>query len=1077
MPGHGRRDRALGLIFLVPFLVNWIMVPSTNLCAQTIDWRMPAKWKQDAELTDLFFIDRQTGWIVGDRGLVLRTDDGGKTWQSVKLVSDFHDPDALPIHCRLETVVFASATHGWIAGGYSNPRSTTSIGVLFSTADGGRSWKRIQGTVLPRIKQLEFASPLDGIAVGDGNAQKPSGVFQTRDGGKSWSTVTEGAIESWQIASRHGNVITLANENGKLARYTNQQLTPALIGDAEPAVIREMKMLDERFGFAVGDRGSFLQTRNGGLSWHPVQENAGLPAGLVDYQTMAIHGNRMWIAGDPGSWVYTRKIGEPAWQRFATPTREPLSCIRFVDDSFGWAVGCCGDVIHTEDGGRTWSLQRRGTRGVALLQIAERADEFIPELFSRYCSDEDYIGGALLLETDTTQLEGVSLDALRQALSRVGGSFTRQRQFANNSDPRITSTRIQEYLVRQIRLLRPRVIAIPSGRVMSEPLSVRTLILNAVRQAADPDQYRSHIDEFGMQTWQVGKVVVLDRGDVASLKVSNAHYMMDFGALLGDHVMPSRMLLNQPPIENRPLSLTTVFTSPYAAGSNTSLFGAIENTDAAVPVRQGRRQTSGNMAQMRQLASKQKTMDRLLEWSANLTNPGAWSSSLSELTMQLDDATAGIWLFNLANQCEISGNAELAAETHLYLTNQYRKHPLSVASFRWLYNYYSSSEQAWLSVQQTEIDLASSIDTYVPEGGIQSRPVKRMVNGVEIISWEVEDPQAENQPANFDELTTEQRKQIYRRRFQQARSTAQSFSLVDPTALDVDRYWLARIGLNQKIDPLLSVEPQLKRLIAQNQSAVGDAALTELGIISRRDPREPVRDEVICHSGEPRPWLDGKLDDDLWKDATGNQSIIPMMPVETTQTGLDQVLISADQEFLYLAVRCRQSPDVPYEPRHANRKRDADLTSDDRVEIAIDIDRDYQTYFLFSVDSSGKVADSFGNNLAWNPTWYVATRLEESYWVAEIAIPLSEISQQGDFWAICASRHIRNRMVASSRRPRSLDRSDAEPALTGFNSLHRVVSLRQASLHALPLQAFRLIRMPWAGDGPTSATTKLPSDE
>ena len=35
----------------------------------------------DAELTDVFFLDPDQGWAVGDRGVILHTEDGGRHWQ------------------------------------------------------------------------------------------------------------------------------------------------------------------------------------------------------------------------------------------------------------------------------------------------------------------------------------------------------------------------------------------------------------------------------------------------------------------------------------------------------------------------------------------------------------------------------------------------------------------------------------------------------------------------------------------------------------------------------------------------------------------------------------------------------------------------------------------------------------------------------------------------------------------------------------------------------------------------------------------------------------------------------------
>ena len=38
--------------------------------------------QNDASLTDIVFVDRTTGWAVGDRGIIWHTNDGGNIWRA-----------------------------------------------------------------------------------------------------------------------------------------------------------------------------------------------------------------------------------------------------------------------------------------------------------------------------------------------------------------------------------------------------------------------------------------------------------------------------------------------------------------------------------------------------------------------------------------------------------------------------------------------------------------------------------------------------------------------------------------------------------------------------------------------------------------------------------------------------------------------------------------------------------------------------------------------------------------------------------------------------------------------------------
>jgi photosystem II stability/assembly factor-like uncharacterized protein len=1065
----------------------WLAEP---LAAQTIDWSKPAGWQQDAEPADLFFIDRDHGWIVGDRGLVLRTQDGGQSWQPVTLRVDQAEPQAPPIDCRLESVFFVSPTHGWIAGGYVNPCATTSTGVLFATVDGGNTWKPLPGVALPRIRKVKFTTPLEGLAVGDGNALKPTGIFYTRDGGRSWSTRTGGPVQSWRAADHREGTTVLVSVHDSLARSANGELAGSLINHAgqthsPPWRIRQFRLQDARFGYACGDDGLLLHTRNGGYSWDPLV----IPdAAAADFRSLEIRGDRIWIVGDPGTCIWIGSVGSSAWQKVPTPLQTPLSRLFFVDETYGWAVGICGDVIHTQDGGQTWSLQRRGTGGIALLQVACDPGDFVPELFSRYCSEENYIGGALLLELLAVATGEADkgkpaiapwsmtpgTDHVRQALSRCGGAFVIDRSVPRPAgQPGSDSRHPVNVLARQIRSLRPRVIALPSGggRDLND---LRGYELQAIRVAADTSQPAVS----GQDHWQVGKVVMMDRGDVASLKISPAHYLMERGALLTDHAAVSRLLLGQSVTESFSVSLTTIFTRPWATGPSHRLFGGIENVDTGIPLRKGRERTAGNLAQMRQLASKQKALDRLLDGLPN-TSPRMWSHGLADLTMRLDAAAAGVWLFELASHCHARGETGLAAETHLYLTSQYRRHPLATASFRWLYNYYVSAEQAHVLAREARLGEAEAVASEIPDIALPTRPVTRQVNGIDVITWEVNDPRNQTGEIRLTAGAEPASAPVVRRRLQQARALSRSFALIDPAALDTGRYELSRIGLNRRLDPLISVNDQLKRLATSPDPALAGRALQELNIANRRpptgSPTGTVPLEIVCLTATRRPWLDGQLDDPVWAAAIRTNSLLPLsIASRDSQTShTDQILMACDEQFLYLAVRCLQQSGLPYEIDDQPRDRDSPLTASDRVEIAIDIDRDYQTCFLLCVNASGRLAESLGDNVAWDPQWFVASRLDDEYWIAEIAIPLDEISRHGDYWSVAASRHIRRQLVSTTWQ------SPEAAALTipaNQPSLHAAALQQQSGLQALPLPAFRLVRMPWSDDKSTT-TRDLPDEQ
>ncbi len=121
------------------------------------------------------FLDTRRGFVAGDAGTLMGTEDGGLTWRKIPL----------PTRENLTSIHFIGQ-HGWLAGW---------AGVIVHTADGGRSWERQPSGVLHGLESIYFVDASHGWVVGWAGT-----ILRTTDGGRTWerarSTNTLWSLES-----------------------------------------------------------------------------------------------------------------------------------------------------------------------------------------------------------------------------------------------------------------------------------------------------------------------------------------------------------------------------------------------------------------------------------------------------------------------------------------------------------------------------------------------------------------------------------------------------------------------------------------------------------------------------------------------------------------------------------------------------------------------------------------------------------------------------------------------------------------------------------------------------------------
>jgi len=130
--------------------------------------------------------------IVIANGIVgmMISEDGGRSFQRMKMPADANYPDAVVLHPREPDLLFMSAGVGWPVHWYELGRAR---GKIFRSRDAGKSWQRLLGG-LPNGQRALF-SALTIEARNDGYslhaADTDGQVFESLDGGESWTIIAD----------------------------------------------------------------------------------------------------------------------------------------------------------------------------------------------------------------------------------------------------------------------------------------------------------------------------------------------------------------------------------------------------------------------------------------------------------------------------------------------------------------------------------------------------------------------------------------------------------------------------------------------------------------------------------------------------------------------------------------------------------------------------------------------------------------------------------------------------------------------------------------------------------------------
>lgn len=985
---------------------------------------------QDARLSSVSFVDAQNGWAVGDRGAIWHTADGGAHWQL----------QASGVTCALSSVQFLDAKNGWAAGGYTQPYTHATTGVLLRTKDGGRSWKEIPKLLLPAITRLQFFDQAKGWAITQPSALFPAGVCNTEDGGRTWTALPAAEGKAWLGGSFLGAELgVLVGSQGSIATVRGK--TAELIKNADFGLrsLHRVVLSSQNAGWLVGDGGLVLRSEDGGASWQtPASDPPAALRDSCDLHALAVRGAHIWAAGSPGSRVLHSSDGGKSWATHSTGQTLPLYDLQFVDDLRGWAVGELGTILATSDGGQTWTRQRSGGTRAALFGIFSRPSDIPLELLARLSADEGYLAAIEVLnrqDLETPSPESAfALRRSHEAVAQAGGSATATAwrfparpaalqlaqddvvELWNRTSDGQGLDRLDAYLVSRIRMWRPDVVfTSPPASKSAESTAalVNQIVLRAVERAADPTRYTEQIGELGLAPWKARKIFAcLKPGETGTSNLDTTQFSAHHGGAIADLASGARGLVSAsyaPPATTLGFRLL-VDHIPQELGKR-DFFSGITLQPGGEARRLLGESPQQNLDALRRSAQARRNLQAILTKSESKNGAdGRYLAEVGDATRNLEVNHAADVLYQLGQRYYRQGRWELAAESFDLLVQRYPKHALCGPALVWLVQYYASSEAAWrmqarqqLTIERVAASGKEQDDQPAPvqpAGGAAGPAQVRHAGGVVI------DRKHGNDRA--------ERAAGYARQLEETNAGL----FAEPSV----RFALAVSHRNQGL-PRQSERFFLAMRRARQHDAWWACAQGEQWLAQPQT--EPPKAIWRCQAITAKPRLDGRLDDAIWRTA---EKIELRSPQHDDADWPAVAMLSYDAEFLYLAVSCARAPGYSYgeaETPPAARPRDADLAASDRVELYLDLDRDFATYYRLAIDHRGWTNDACWQDASWNPHWFVAAAGDSRAWTAEMAIPLAELTDKTPtsrhVWAVGAQRIVPGRGCQAWTTPSSVD--------------------------------------------------------
>ena len=307
---------------------------------------------------------------VGERGVILLSDDAGKTWRQAKV----------PTSVTLTAVQFPTPTSGWAVGHY---------GVVLHSVDAGATWTRqLDGVQAARIAlrdaqaasgqdaatartladaqrlvqdgpdkpllALHFTDKDNGIVVGAYNL-----AFRTIDGGRTWTSLM-GRLDNPRgnhlyAVQAAGDGVYIAGEQGLVLRSVDGGQTFERVDTGYKGSFFALAVPRDKELVVAGLRGNAFRSVDNGATWRKLD----VPA-PVSILTAGTRPDGSVVLGNQAGQLLTATPGATSLSPMKTPALPPVHDVLLHPDGVLVVAGMYGAIrLPSTVGGTTHSMGAR----------------------------------------------------------------------------------------------------------------------------------------------------------------------------------------------------------------------------------------------------------------------------------------------------------------------------------------------------------------------------------------------------------------------------------------------------------------------------------------------------------------------------------------------------------------------------------------------------------------------------------------------------------------------------------------------------------------------------------------------